>query len=521
MATKGGLEDENSETKPLLETTNGEEDAPPEWYTKVPGYGMVQLFTKAKPYALYVLFLMLLAYLLNQLDRYTLPIVYKAVGAALGYGDYSCQANPDITKAILNSSGLNDTVFKVCTTDDNKHNESLCLDQHVELNDDGMEEWNRTCHYWHDGTGILYQVVAGPVFNVLYIVAGVFVGFLADYGHRVAWLSLSVLFWSVATGLTGLVQTYWQLAILRGFLAIGAAGCTPFAVRIMSDFFPQELRGTAMGVYYWGIYFGYSLAFAIGNQINRSLNWRWVFYISGMAGVVVGPIIFLTVWEPKSKKNKEKEEDSPDNDKTAMSASLTDRKSSFLSRMVLIFKTFLPCFSPGLFLLCFAGSIRNAGGYVWAYNTQQFFEDYRGYSSQHIESYMSWIPLAGGSLGAVLGGVISDFLVKGRSPYVRIWVLIVSQVVAAPFAAGALFLKTPLCFLSLIPANVFGEMWIGVTTAVVIDLVPKQIRTTAIAVYLFIITLIGGNFNVLVSPLKTAFDDYKWALFLTDRKSVV
>ena len=41
-------------------------------------------------------------------------------------------------------------------------------------------------------------------------------------------------------------------------------------------------------------------------------------------------------------------------------------------------------------------------------------------------------------------------------------------------------------------------MWIGVTLALVVDLVPSYIRTTTIAVYLFIITLIGGNFNLLV-----------------------
>ena len=34
----------------------------------------------------------------------------------------------------------------------------------------------------------------------------------------------------------------------------------------------------------------------------------------------------------------------------------------------------------------------------------------------------------GGSIGVVVGGLISDVLVKGRSPYMRIWVLIVSQV---------------------------------------------------------------------------------------------
>lgn len=93
---------------------------------------------------------------------------------------------------------------------------------------------------------------------------------------------------------------------------------------------------------------------------------------------------------------------------------------------------------------------------------------------------------------------------------------------ASPFAAGALFLPYPWCFLSLIPSNVIGEMWIGVTTAIVVDLAPSRIRTASVALYLFIITIIGGNFNLLVAPLHSAFKrqfsdlrSYQWSLFLT------
>ena len=93
---------------------------------------------------------------------------------------------------------------------------------------------------------------------------------------------------------------------------------------------------------------------------------------------------------------------------------------------------------------------------------------------------------------------------------------------AAPFAAGALFLPYPWCFLSLLPANIIGEMWVGVSTAIVVDLAPSQIKTTVVAVYLFIITIIGGNFNLIVSPINKALKKslskvaaYQWTLFLT------
>ena len=63
---------------------------------------------------------------------------------------------------------------------------------------------------------------------------------------------------------------------------------------------------------------------------------------------------------------------------------------------------------------------------MWAYNTQPYFNIY--YPQTNVGEYMSWIPLVGGSLGVVLGGFISDRLIKNRGFYMRVWVLIFSQV---------------------------------------------------------------------------------------------
>lgn len=91
------------------------------------------------------------------------------------------------------------------------------------------------------------------------------------------------------------------------------------------------------------------------------------------------------------------------------------------------------------------------------------------------------------------------------------------QVLAAPFAAAALFIPyEPWCFLMLIPSNVIGEMWIGATLALVVDLVPGQIKTASVAIYLFVITIIGGNFNLVVDPInKDLGGRYEWTLFIT------
>ena len=179
----------------------------------------------------------------------------------------------------------------------------------------------------------------------------------------------------------------------------------------------QELRGTAIGIYYWGIYFGYSLAFAIGSGIEELLSWHWVFFLSGIFGLVVAPIILVTVKEPQRQRN-------PVADSNV---GPQHKKVTTLQRIVLLLKVFI---FPGVAMLmfCIAAGIRNAGGYVWAYNTELFFENVNDFSAEKIRRFMSWIPLVGGSIGAVVGGLISDILVKKRGTYARIWVLIVSQV---------------------------------------------------------------------------------------------
>ena len=63
-------------------------------------------------------------------------------------------------------------------------------------------------------------------------------------------------------------------------------------------------------------------------------------------------------------------------------------------------------------------------------------------------------------------------------------------------------------------AYVIGEMWIGVCVAVVIDLVPADLTTSSVAVYFFIIQIIGGNMNLLVPPIEEAIG-LQYALLIT------
>ena len=126
-------------------------------------------------------------------------------------------------------------------------------------------------------------------------------------------------------------------------------------------------------------------------------------------------------------------------------------------------------------------------------------------SVEKFETFMSWVPLVAGSMGAIFGGYISDRYVKTSGPLGRVGIIFTSILVSAPFAFGALVLPYPWCFVSLIPANLFGEMWIGATLALVTDLSPAAMRTVCISIFFFINTNIGGNMPALVPVLERGF----------------
>ena len=82
----------------------------------IPGYGMIKMIQGVSIYALYVLFAMLLAYLLNQLDRYTLPIVTTSAGYDLQYGDKSCMKNRKLSEDVFADNNLTQFV-PICTNE--------------------------------------------------------------------------------------------------------------------------------------------------------------------------------------------------------------------------------------------------------------------------------------------------------------------------------------------------------------------------------------------------------------------
>mmetsp|Transcript_30800 Transcript_30800/g.49404 ORF Transcript_30800/g.49404 Transcript_30800/m.49404 type:complete len:504 (-) Transcript_30800:191-1702(-) len=344
------------------------------------------------------------------------------------------------------------------------------------------------------GGGYGEDILVGAVFTSVYLPTGIPMGLLADKfpEHKKYILCCAFALWSLATLATGFTNAYWQVVIFRFALAIGESACTPLAGSIISEHFSRDARTTALGIYNWGIYTGYSLAYGIANYLTDVTSWRTVWWTFGFSGCV-WCVFVLLIPKPHIRRKSSSIQSGGSSNKREKekAASICDIIGYFVS-------------TPSLVILLIASLIRNAGGYVWGYSAAEFFENVDNQDGKQQALYMQWIPLIGGCFGSLLGGYISDRYVKKSEPWKRLLILVTSNLTAAPFAFLALWLPAPYCYFMLIGSNVIGEMWVGICIALVIELVPSNMKTTALSLYFFFIG-IAGFFPLLVTPLQQLF----------------
>jgi MFS family permease len=110
-------------------------------------------------------------------------------------------------------------------------------------------------------------------------VGGALFGVIADRWGRTRALSLSILIYSVFTAACGLAQNVAQLAVFRLFLGIGMGGEWASGAALVSETWPAEHRGKALGLMQscWAI--GYGAAAIVVALIMPRFGWRAVFLI--------------------------------------------------------------------------------------------------------------------------------------------------------------------------------------------------------------------------------------------------
>jgi MFS family permease len=111
---------------------------------------------------------------------------------------------------------------------------------------------------------------------------------------------------------------------------------------------------------------------------------------------------------------------------------------------------------------------------------------------------MGGIQAAFGFTGALIGGRLSDFLLK-FTPKGRIWVGVVSSTIPAFFIVGMCNTTSPtLYFLLFCPVALIGNAWIAAGAATIQELVLPRMRGTATTIYFLFSTMIGSGLGPYV-----------------------
>jgi MFS family permease len=118
---------------------------------------------------------------------------------------------------------------------------------------------------------------------------GIVFGILADRYGRTRALMASVLIYSVFTAACGLAQTVAQLAVFRVLLGLGMGGEWASGAALVSETWPSEHRGKALGLMQSAWAIGYGLAALVTMIVLPRWGWRAVFFV----GILPA---FFTLW---------------------------------------------------------------------------------------------------------------------------------------------------------------------------------------------------------------------------------
>ncbi|MCR9093516.1 MAG: MFS transporter [bacterium] len=336
-------------------------------------------------------------------------------------------------------------------------------------------------------------LLTGPAFAAIYVTAGIPVAYWADRGNRKNIISLAVAVWSGMTVLSGTAQNFWQLFAARFGVGLGEAGGSPPAHAMISDYYPPEERGAALGFYSAGLHFGIVLGFLIGAFVEEAFGWRYAFMVVGAPGVIFAAIFFLTVKEPP---------------RGRFEVASSGAPAPSLGETIAVLRGF-----RSFWLIAVACGLTAFGGYGVGNFLPAFIERSHGISGWDLGVVMAFGGGGAGMVGTFLGGRLADRLGAGERRW-YLWLPAVASTLALPLVFPMLLsAATPLAISSMVVVTALTNTYLGPSLATCHQLVPPAMRALTSAILFFILNLIGLGCG---PPLAGALSDVLGETYGTD-----
>jgi MFS family permease len=313
----------------------------------------------------------------------------------------------------------------------------------------------------------------GTAFTLLYALAGVPLGRLADVWSRRALLAAGAFVWSATTTLSGLAGGFASLFAARLVVGVGEAVCAPAATSLLGDLFPSERRGRATAIFMLGLPLGVGLSYALSGAVAQTWGWRAAFLVAGVPGLVAA-LLCSRLSEPVRG--------------AAEGQAIGGRKRAG-SRLVLLART------PTFRWLVLSGAIHNFNMYALSLFLPALLTRRHGLGVGAAGALSGLVFGVVGGLGMLAGGWTSDHLAARRENG-RLVGAALALGVSAPLALG--FLVQPPGALTatvvlLCAAVLLMYVYYAPVYATLQDVFEPSLRGTAIAVYFFAMYLLGAS----------------------------
>ena len=309
------------------------------------------------------------------------------------------------------------------------------------------------------------------LFIVVYSVAGIPLGRMADRGSRRRLLAAGVAVWAAMTAATGLATSYLLLLLTRLGVGVGESVCAPTATSWIGDAVPAERRARALSIFMLATPIGSTLALAIGGPVAQALGWRAALFAAALPALFLVPAV-LWLKEP------------------ARSGSKTGAPPSAWSLLKL----------PAFRWIIVSGALLNFNLYVISTFLPAFLTRYHGFSLARAGFWSGVTIGITGVLGGLVAGAIGDGIANSR-PGGRMLAAAVASAVSAPVLASAL-LASPGSSVAL-PLLGLGQgalvMYYGLVYAAIQDIVAPERRGLAMSIYFLAMYLCGGAFGPLLT----------------------
>ncbi len=315
-------------------------------------------------------------------------------------------------------------------------------------------------------------LMGGLAFALFYTGLGIPVAMLADRVSRTWIMTVALTIWSGMTALCGLANNFWQLFMARLGVGVGEAGGVAPAYSLITDFFPPHQRARALSIYSFGIPIGSALGIVFGGYVATLIDWRYAFFIVGIAGIVLAPIFRLTVKEPER-------------GRFDANYSANAKPARIMDILRVLSK------KPAFWLLSVGAASSSMMGYGLFFWMPSFLVRSFGMELLDASMFFGAVILVGGIAGIWGGGWLSDKLGAKR----KAWYALVPAYAflgTVPFYFLALLSPNLVTvFLALLTPVALGLAWLGPVISAFQHLVKPNMRATASAIFLFINNLVG------------------------------